>query len=395
MWNHEEGTMKKNFIWILIVVILLWFSCSQKKEEGASVEVIDGIEHVHNSKTPLFPNRTVVFEEELSIGSEDEEGNILLYRPGWHLVDGKGNIFICDLQDLKIKVFDPSGHLDRTVGQKGDGPGEFQNIGEIALLPDDRLLVLDWEAHRVSLFDTDGKFVTNHKFINWSYDIFMTTDSLYVRDERIFGEKTKLVIKACDFSGNEIFTYGEFEPHHSQEIKESGRWFSVTRPYDVRSILAGDPKNTRLYHCMNDQYLIDVYDRDGKLFRKIDRPYRALPTSSGDKKKYLDGFSRSSESDLALIDKYVQMPPVKTITDRLVVDDLGNLWVETNEEKEEQGKSFTAYDIFDEDGVYIAKLWLDISPGIFRDGKMYTRESDEDTGYRMYKRYRVIWINQE
>jgi hypothetical protein len=109
----------------------------------------------------------------------------------------------------------------RTIGQKGEGPGEFQNIGEIALLPDDRLLVLDWEAHRVSLFDTTGKFVDSHKFINWSYDIF------------------------------------------------------------------------------------------------------------------------------------------------------------------------------DEDGVYSANVWLDILPGIFRNGKMYTRESDEETGYREYKRYRVIWSDQE
>ena len=50
---------------------------------------------------------------------------------------------------------------------------------------------------------------------------------------------------------------------------------------------------------------------------------------------------------------------------------------------------------FDEDGVYVAKVWLDISPGIFKNGKMYTRESDEETGYRVYKRYQVIWSDQE
>lgn len=387
--------MKKVLPYLIISLIILYPACSKKTENVATVEVIDGIEYVHNTETPLYPDKTVVFKEELSIRSEDEEGNILLYRPGWHLVDRKGFVYICDLQDLKIKVFDPDGRLVRTIGQKGDGPGEFQNIGEIALLPDDRQLVLDWEAHRISLFDTEGIFINSHKFLNWSYDVFLTTNSSYVRDERIFGEKTKLVVKAYDYSGNEILTYGDFEPHHSQEIRESGRWFSVSRPYDVRSILAGDPKNTWLYHCMNDQYLIEVYDQNGKLFRKIDRPYMPLPTRSEDKKKYLDGFSNSSETHLALIDKNIQMPPVKTITDRLVVDDLANLWVETNEEKEEHGKIFVAYDIFNEDGVYMAKVWLDISPGIFKNGKMYTRQSDEDTGDRVYKRYRVIWSNQE
>ncbi|UCE40786.1 MAG: 6-bladed beta-propeller [Candidatus Aminicenantes bacterium] len=383
--------MKKILFCIFAATILIWFSCSKKREGGATIEVVDGIEHIHNTETPLYPERTVVFEEELSIRSEDAEGNIRLFRPSWHLVDGKGFIYICDLQDLQIKVFDPAGLLVRTIGQKGDGPGEFQNIGEIALLPDDRLLVLDWEAHRISMFDTEGKFVNSHKFINWSYDIFLTTSSSYVRDERIFGEKTKLVVKTCDFAGNEIFTYGDFEPRHSQDIKEAGQWFSVSVPYDVRSILAGDQKNSRLYHCMNDKYLIEVYDPNGKLFRKIDRPYKLLLTRSEDKKKYLAGFTRSSETSLALIDKHVQMPSVKTVTDNLVVDDSGNLWVETNEEKEEQGKIFTAFDIFNEDGVYEARVWLDISLGLFKNGKMYTKETNDETGYRVYKRYHVIW----
>ena len=75
----------------------------------------------------------------------------------------------------------------------------------------------------------------------------------------------------------------------------------------------------------------------------------------------------------------------------MVVDDKGNLWIETNEEKEEQGKTYTAFDIFNEDGIYEAKVWLDSSIGLFRNGKMYTRVTDEETGYRVYRRYRVIW----
>ncbi len=387
--------MKRHLIHFLMLSVCFCFACCKKQKNTAAVEVIDGIEYVHNTETPQYPGKTVFFEEELSISSEDGKGNILLYRPGWYLVDRNGFVYICDLQDLEIKVFDAEGGIVRSIGQKGDGPGEFQNIGEIALLPDDRLLVLDWEAHRVSLFDIEGKFIKSHKFLNWSYDVFLTTNSFYVRDERIFGEKTKLVVKACNFSGNEIFTFGEFEPYHSQEIREAGQWFNVSRPFDVRSILAGDQKNARLYHCMNDTYLIEVYDQKGNLFRKIDRPYKPIPTKTEDKKKYLAGFADSSETHLALIDKYVQMPPVKTITDRMVVDELGNLWVETNEEKEEHGKTYIAYDIFDENGIYMANVWLDISPEIFKNGKMYTRESDRETGYRKYKRYRIDWIDKQ
>jgi hypothetical protein len=387
--------MKKVLLCLVLTGIFLWATCTRKPESGAKVEVVDGIEYVHNTNIPLHPNRTVAFEEELSIGPEDEEGNIVLYQPVWYVVDTHEFIYICDIQDLQIKVFDSEGRLVRVIGQKGSGPGEFQNIGEIALVPEDRLLVLDWEAHRVSLFGTDGTFINSHKFLSWSYDVFITTQSTYVRDERTFGPKRQLSIKACDFSGSEIFSYGTFEPHHSIEINEAGMRFSVSRPFDVRSIIAGDQKNEGLYHCLNNKYLIEVYDRLGKLFRKIERPYKLLPFKAEDKKRYLDGFSNTSESELALIEKHVEMPDVKTVTDKMVVDDLGNLWVETHEEKEEQGQRFTAYDIFNEDGFYEARVWVDIDPGLFANRKMYTRETDEETGYRFFKRYRIIWAEKD
>jgi hypothetical protein len=391
--------MKKILFCFFTATILLWFSCSKKTEGEATLEVIEGIEYVHNMETPMYPERTVFFEEELSIRSEDEEGNILLYRPGWHLVDDKGFVYICDLQDLQIKVFDPAGHIVRTIGRKGNGPGEFQNIGKIALLPDGMLLVLDWEGNRISLFDTEGKFIDSHKFRNWSYDFYVTTNTFYVRDENIFGPETQLSVKAYDLSGNELFSYGKFVHHHSLQIDEGGRRFSISgKPFDVYSIFAGDQINARLYHCLNDKYLIEVYDQSGKLFRRIDRPYKLIHVTGKDREDYLDGIRGISDSDRALVDKNLEMPSVKNITDSMIVDDLGNLWIKTNEEKEEQGKMFTAFDIFNEDGVYEARVWLDVSQvslGLFKNGKMYSRETDEATGYRVYKRYRVNWIEKK
>jgi hypothetical protein len=35
---------------------------SQKPESNVSVEVIDGIEYIHNTETPLHPDKTVTFE---------------------------------------------------------------------------------------------------------------------------------------------------------------------------------------------------------------------------------------------------------------------------------------------------------------------------------------------
>jgi hypothetical protein len=231
--------------------------------------------------------------------------------------------------------------------------------------------------------------------------VYFCTESFYAREEMTFepngtewGFKRRIFAKAFDYNGKEIFSYGEFQASQSAFVQ--GR-FSFSKPYDVHSVLAGDPKHERLYHCLSDKYLVEVFDQEGRLSRKIDRPYERLPVTEQDKERYLDGFRNrgSSEEDIALIEKNVVMPKWKPVTNRMIVDDQGRLWVELNEKKEEKDRVFTAYDVFNGDGVYEAKVWLDVSLGLLRNGKMYTRETDEKTGYSVYKRYRVIWRGQE
>jgi hypothetical protein len=398
LYSKERG-MKKILILLLLASTFIWPACSKKPESEASVEMVDGVEFVHNSETPLYPEKSVTFKEDLSIEFQDEEGNIIIYRPGRYTVDDEEDIFVSDYQDNVIKVFDAQGQVKRTLGREGNGPGEFQNIGRLYLLPEDRLIVLDWEINRISLLDTEGNFISSHNYQNYSYDIYFADPSFYVREEIVFGKVIEagvlerfLYIKAYDYSGKELFSFGKFTHYHSQEIDEEGRRFTISpKPFDVHSILAGDQKNMRLFHCLNDFYLIEVYDRDGKLFRKIDRPYQELLTTEEDKEKYLADFSGSSEKDLALIEKNVVMPRVKTITDRMIVDDEGNLWVETNEGREEEGVVFTAYDVFNEDGYYTYRVWMDKQPGIIKKGKLYRMETDVETGFRTLKRYRMIW----
>jgi hypothetical protein len=137
--------------------------------------------------------------------------------------------------------------------------------------------------------------------------------------------------------------------------------------------------------------LIEVYDGQGKLFRKIDRPYELPPVTGEDISDFESRFKDSPDSPFAKMAKEMQLPKVKTVTDRMVVDDEGNLWVRTNEEKKEGGKTFTTVDIFDPEGLHTSRVWLDIFPAVFAGQKMYRAAEDEETGLRQIKRYRIVW----
>lgn len=73
------------------------------------------------------------------------------------LSDGRIVVASGGTQDLRY--FDPTGRHLRSVGRKGEGPGEFQSIGTLAVLPGDSVAVYDWNLQRVSFFDPSGTFV--------------------------------------------------------------------------------------------------------------------------------------------------------------------------------------------------------------------------------------------
>jgi len=343
----------------LFIFIFSAISCSEKPGYPVRTEIIDGIKYIHNTEIPLHPNKTVFFEEDLSIGGEEYK---MLFRPQRFIVDQKENIYITDYQDKSIKVFDPRGEYILTIGRKGEGPGEFSSIGYLAFLPDGRLMVMDLEARRISLFDSDGKYIESHHWAERPGGLIYATESTCLLTVYTFEgdnplEDMKLFVKEFDFQGNEISSFGEFKIEESKILSEKREEATIHMviytPYSPHSIFAADPVRQHLYHCVNDVYEIETFDREGKVIRRSDRPYKLLPFTSEDAEEF---YSR-----------YESRPMVD--------------------------RTFTAYDIFNADGYYEAKVWIDKSPSLFIKGKMYRMETDEETGFRFLKRYRVIWTD--
>ncbi len=137
--------------------------------------------------------------------------------------------------------------------------------------------------------------------------------------------------------------------------------------------------------------MIEVFDENGNIIRRIDRPYEALPFTGEDAEEFRTLYVSVRQERLKKMVLGMAMPAVKTVTPRMLVDEGGNLWVETYEKKQVDDKDFTAYDIFNPDGIYEAKVWVDVRPDLFVNGKMYMMHTDEDTGYRLVKRLRVVW----
>ena len=72
-----------------------------------------------------------------------------------------GDIFVSDgYGNSRVHKYTPDGRLLVSWGEPGIDAGQFMRPHNIAVDKDDRVIVADREAHRVQIFDADGKFLT-------------------------------------------------------------------------------------------------------------------------------------------------------------------------------------------------------------------------------------------
>ncbi|MGZ8949675.1 MAG: 6-bladed beta-propeller [Candidatus Aminicenantales bacterium] len=386
--------MAHRTFWLFVLVpALLLYGCRKGPDEarGAKVrtETVEGVTLVHNPPEPLNPRKTVRFEEEVSFGAE-ESGPGAVYKPGQFATDGRNRVYIFEYSESVIKVFGEDGKFLKTIGRKGQGPGEFGQALFIGFCPDGRILVTDSQNRRTSFFGPEGDFLASYQ---WKTNIaiaYLILDNASVVQESIFeAGKSRVFLKTYDFAGTEVKSWGEFFYPETKAIIRGEMAITVGIPYSPRSVLTGDQTLSRIYHCRNDAYLIEVFDADGRIFRKIDRPYERLPFTDADRVEYTA--RTSGPKELADIYKDMPWPKVKTVTERMLCDDRGSLWVATNETKDEGGRKLTAYDVFDAEGRYDARVWLDFTPMRFAAGKMYRYKEDPETGVRVLTRYQIVW----
>jgi hypothetical protein len=77
-------------------------------------------------------------------------------------VDTRGYLYALDAREATIRVFDPLGNVVRSIGRRGQGPGEFNAPTGLAFGPEGQLFVYDPQVRRVTVFDTTGALIDTH-----------------------------------------------------------------------------------------------------------------------------------------------------------------------------------------------------------------------------------------
>lgn len=381
--------MKKAII--LGVIVPFLFQLCVKKDKAASykIEMIDGVKIVRNFiEDSAEEFKDMDFNEDLSIGHEDDDENYLLVNPAEIESDEEGNIFILDYRECLIKEYDPQGRFIRQFGRRGQGPGEFQNPYSMVISHQNKIYVGDPGLNKIEEFSLDGEYQQTLK-IEFSNFFSVTKNNNFIISHRTYDEKGNGYknVSRFDFGKNQAVPFFGQRQYWPARIMDDE--FTYEFPYFIRWAI---DSIDRVYACSGVKYQISVFDSSGILLFKFSKEVNPVSVS-GEEMKKIDEIlgrvpSRPEEKENPYRANLVY-PVLKSIS----IDEKNRVWLERYKPLwSSRVNNDTFYDVFSSDGIFLfsTKIPGHVYPRlVFKNGYIYALKKDE-SGFKRGVRLKII-----
>lgn len=389
---------------VLAILIILCFivaeSCKKQKTKWeGSVEIESGVTFVKNPKEPIYGEIVLDLEEDLSIGRDDSD-NYLFHRVRDIAVNSQRNIYVLDSGNFRIQKFDTNGQYLQTIGNKGQGPGEFESPSRIFLDSRDYIYVADGGGRRgnssmIKVFNNQGEYVRNINLESPISDFHVDSEGNIFANvaQRVEGGN-KMAFMIMDSEGKIIEIIAEFLDvgEVTKKSSEMTASFRVRHHYTPRLLISLVNDQTFSYAYSPD-YQIFIVDNKGKLLLKIQKKEDSCSISQSEKKyiiKQLEEsiFRSGRKWPEGVLEEACQFPSKRPFYWRITVDNLQRLFL--CKIKSVLDKSRTReFDIFNKEGYFLYRAEIPVLPEIIHNGFLYNIKEDEETGGVFIRRFRI------
>ncbi|MBW7933246.1 MAG: 6-bladed beta-propeller [Gemmatimonadaceae bacterium] len=309
------------------------------------------------------------------------------------VADEWGRLFVADVKEQQIRLFDNTGRFIRTFGRRGAGPGEFSNPVGLAMPGGNELFVYDPGQWRVSVFDTSGALRAGYRAHisswgpTWNGGIAADGrlvdkqqrvnpgDSAVHHDVRVLdlatGREERFPFPTCGFREPVVFLPGGV----------------VAAPFSARGVSAIDPRGgTWCYHTSRAvAYWVpfgDTLARDSAVSEAAPAHVESVARDSA--RRLLERNVRLAGGSRRLLDS-LEIPRVRPVLLAVTTDRDRRLWMMI---RDERGVALHA---FDSSRRWIARVRLPVDviegrpPLITRDAVfvLSVNEFDEPVIHRL------------
>ena len=225
-----------------------------------AVYCADGGNH---TVTKFTPDGTLVF----TLGTRDKPsgmwGGEPFNKPTHAFASpNTGDIFVSDgYGNSRIHVYSGSGDYKFSWGSPGIDAGQFIRPHNIAVDSDDKVYVVDREAHRIQIFDARGNFLTMWNNIHRPDSMVLWNEHIYVGELNGMGGVDEAPglghrVTVYDLQGNRVCIFGseeegegpgQFIAPHGIAVDSKGDVYVAEVSFTIRGSKMDPPKVLRSF----------------------------------------------------------------------------------------------------------------------------------------------------
>ena len=377
--------MGKNTAFRLVVLLCAtgMISAAQAGRDAwkGMVTVEGGVKVVKNPAEPLYGEFAFDLEEDLRLGGDPEKEVSYFPRGAILAVDATGNLFVVDIGNRRVQMFDASGAFVRTIGRQGQGPGEYMFPAGVHFGADGTIWVD--VGRQMVVFSKDGLFIKNILIAKFMSPKMLRPGGSFIgttQPSAVQGEPKHELIKV-DPEGKTSKTIAEFRDELSQAKR------AISFHYYSNRICFTPVSADSFVYGFSDEYKIYFADADGKptlVMTKTEKP-QAISAKEKEETRANGIYAVVGSNNL---DEGVFFPDHRPFFSRLMADDLGRIYViRINSILEKDGP--IRVDVFSGEGIYLYRMTWTSRPAAIRAGFFYEVRQDPETSEYLVIRHKI------
>jgi hypothetical protein len=298
------------------------------------------------------------------------------------LVDGR--LVIANAGSFELRFFDARGRLVRSVGRRGDGPGEFRQLTLLRSFSGDSLFTFDGRQLRASVFGPDGELSRSFRMPEAAgfvviEDVFPDGGSIarvsqgFRSDETSTGrQRANVDLLTLDAVGGVVRDLGQFPGEESYALSSAGSM--VVGPLVFGATLQAVALGDAVLVGISDESELRRFGRSGAR-TAISLPplgFRRLPATDDDFRLAVDRYLEDFPPDARPIERrrFDDMPRLDSLPlfAGLRVDASGRAWVLRESHPDDVRRFWT---VLDASGVPLARARTPDSGRVLEIGSGY------------------------
>ena len=357
-----------------------------------TIPVPEGTPVIEYAAVPM-EERTERIEliEDLVIGRDDDP-DYAFYQPSGLAVDSEGRVYVLDSGNHRVQVFDQSGSFVRTMGRRGEGPGELSRPSHIAIAGE-RVVVADRGNGKLSFWDLSGVHIRDVSlpFRGFPLAIVGLSDGslmLSYTERKAGTEDISFVSVIARFSvdGEEVHRYATGPGYRIDALTYSGVTITLTHRGAEVAFTIGP--SDELYFSTSEEYQVLSAFSAGPLMWALRVALPAAPYPQSRIEETISGLQESFPEAKATDFNWPERLPVLAY---LRTDGLGRLYVfpyvSDDQIEEQQGRPV---DVYSSAGSLLFSGKIRREWDFARDDQVYVLEENAETEEVQIVRYRLV-----